>query len=53
MEDILKVPYSDPRELIGDVLRHGPEVEVLSPAALRQSVQSALTLALRKYNSYR
>ncbi|MEY2660007.1 MAG: hypothetical protein RLZZ123_1179 [Pseudomonadota bacterium] len=49
---VLKVPYSDERELLGDVLRHGPEVEVLAPQSLRQSVQKAMAKALRVYNSY-
>lgn len=35
---ILTVPYSDPRELVGDILRHGHAVEVLSPPALRQAI---------------
>lgn len=34
----LRLPYSDPRELIMDVLRHGPEVEVVGPAELRAQV---------------
>lgn len=31
----LYVPYSDPTELIMDILRHGPEVEVVEPSVLR------------------
>ena len=31
----LRIPYSDPRELIRDILQHGPEVEVIAPKALR------------------
>ena len=50
---VLKVPYSDERELLGDILRHGPEVEVISPPALRQSVQKAIAQAFKKYNSYK
>lgn len=49
----LKVPYSDARELIGDILRHGPEVEVLGPQSLRTQVQQALRAAMRQYESYR
>ena len=49
---VLKVPYSDPRELLGDILRHGPEVEVMAPTPLRHSVQKALAEALRRYDSY-
>jgi predicted DNA-binding transcriptional regulator YafY len=36
---VLEVPYSDPRELLMDVLRHGAEVEVLAPAPLREAMQ--------------
>ena len=35
---ILKIPYSDDRELVMDILRHMPEVTVLEPAALRDRV---------------
>jgi predicted DNA-binding transcriptional regulator YafY len=49
---ILKVPYSDERELIGDILRHGSEVEVIAPPALRLQVQKAIAQAFKQYNSY-
>ena len=45
----LKIPYRDSRELVMDVLRHGAEVEVMSPEALRAEVRGALTNALGKY----
>ncbi len=32
-----------------DILRHGPNVEVLGPASLRQSVGEALAKAVTKY----
>jgi predicted DNA-binding transcriptional regulator YafY len=35
---VLQIPYSDDRELVMDILRHTPEVEVLAPAALRAAV---------------
>ena len=35
----LRVPYADERELIGDILRFGPDVEVVGPASLRQQVR--------------
>ena len=50
---VLRVPYSDERELIGDILRHGAEVEVVSPQSLRASVQKALRAAIQRYESYR
>ncbi len=34
----LEVPYSDERELLGDVLRHGQDVEVLAPVGLRRQI---------------
>ena len=45
----LRVPYSDPRELMQDILRFGPEVEVLEPAALRRAVGERLDQALKRY----
>jgi predicted DNA-binding transcriptional regulator YafY len=50
---VLRVPYSDDRELLGDILRHGPEVEVVAPQPLRSQVQKALRAALKRYESYR
>lgn len=46
---ILELPYSDPRELIMDVLRHGAEAEVLHPPALRQAVAAELARAAARY----
>lgn len=37
----LTVPFSDPRELVMDVLRYGAEVEVLAPDFLRETVAEA------------
>jgi predicted DNA-binding transcriptional regulator YafY len=45
----LRVPYRDPRELVMEILRHGPEVEVVGPAALREQVAGALKAALGQY----
>jgi predicted DNA-binding transcriptional regulator YafY len=46
---MLEVPYSDDRELLRDILRHGADVEVLAPASLRDRVRSALQAALKRY----
>lgn len=46
---VLEVPYSDDRELLGDILRHGPDCEVLAPPALRQRVRDALQAASAHY----
>jgi proteasome accessory factor C len=45
----LTVPYSDPRELVGEILRHGAGVEVVKPRALRALVANALRLAAARY----
>jgi predicted DNA-binding transcriptional regulator YafY len=50
---VLEVPYSDDRELVMDILRHGPEVEVLGPAPLRRAVQAHLVAALARYQAHR
>jgi predicted DNA-binding transcriptional regulator YafY len=43
---LLDVPYADPRELVMDILRHVPEVEVLGPEGLRQEVRGRLEQGL-------
>jgi len=45
----VQVPYSDPTELILEVLRYGPEVEVLGPATLREEVLRRLRAAVGRY----
>jgi len=45
----LRIPYRDSRELVMDILRHGSEVEVLEPEALRTDVAGALRRALVQY----
>ncbi len=47
----LRIPYRDPTELIGEILRHGAGVEVLEPAELRGQVAGALRDALGRYDS--
>ncbi len=46
---VLEVPYSDDRELLRDILRHGPDVEVLEPESLRNGVGRALLEAVKRY----
>jgi predicted DNA-binding transcriptional regulator YafY len=46
---ILELPYSNPTELVMDVLRHGADVEVLAPEALRRAVRDEMTSALKAY----
>jgi predicted DNA-binding transcriptional regulator YafY len=45
----LEVPYSNPQEILMDILRHGPHVEVLSPASLRTAVAEQHREAAGKY----
>jgi predicted DNA-binding transcriptional regulator YafY len=45
----LQVPYSNPTELIMEILRYGPEVEVLAPTELRETVLGRLREAVGKY----
>ena len=46
---VLEIPYSDERELLGDILRFGAEVEVLEPADLRRRIKRALHEAAGRY----
>jgi predicted DNA-binding transcriptional regulator YafY len=48
----LQVPYSDPRELVMDILKHGPDVEVIAPADLRDQVAERLRAAANKYGTW-
>lgn len=47
----LRLPYSDPTELVMDVLRYGPDVEVVAPAELREQVRERLARALAQYQT--
>ena len=44
---ILQVPYSDDRELMLDIMRHGGHVEVLGPKELKQKIKQAHQEAAR------
>ena len=46
---ILCLPYSHDTELLMDIMRYGPEVEVLKPESLREKVRNRLELSLKKY----
>jgi predicted DNA-binding transcriptional regulator YafY len=43
---ILRIPYSDDRELVMDILRHMPEVQVLAPVGLQDRVEQMLKRGL-------
>lgn len=39
---LLEFPFYNDTELVMDILRHGAEVEVVAPAALRTAVRRAM-----------
>ncbi len=45
----LRIPYSDPRELMMDILKYGPDVEVAAPASLREAVASRVRETAARY----
>ena len=45
----MRIPYSDSTELVMDVLRHGPNVQVLSPPELVDEVRDQLQATLASY----
>jgi proteasome accessory factor C len=45
----LRFPYAAHPELLQDILKYGPEVEVLAPASLRRLVADHLRRALARY----
>ena len=45
----LQLPFGNARELLMDVLRYGPDAEVVSPVSLREEMKQLLTLALTGY----
>ncbi|MCU7856260.1 MAG: WYL domain-containing protein, partial [Candidatus Thiodiazotropha sp. (ex Lucinoma borealis)] len=45
----LTLPYGNPTELLMDLLKYGPDVEVVSPFGLRQAIQERLQSALDIY----
>ena len=47
----LQVPYSDPRELLMDILKYGPEVTVMAPAELRAMIAERLRAAAEIYSA--
>lgn len=45
----LSIPYSDDRELLMDILKYGPDVEVIAPEDLRSAVKEQLESAASQY----
>ncbi|RNF84458.1 helix-turn-helix transcriptional regulator [Montanilutibacter psychrotolerans] len=46
----LKVPYSNGRELLMDVLHYGADAQILEPPVLREQARALLSLALSQYD---
>ena len=46
---ILSLPYSNDRELVMDILKFGPDVEVLEPEALRKRIREQLAATVKLY----
>ena len=45
----LRLPYSNSRELLMDVLKYGPDAEVVAPVSLREEMKMLLQRALGAY----
>jgi predicted DNA-binding transcriptional regulator YafY len=46
---LLEIPYSDERELVGDILRFGSDVQVISPDSLRNQILAELEKSVSEY----
>lgn len=47
---LLRIPYTDHRELIMDILKHGAHCEVLGPASLRRAVAGEVGKMAEQYS---
>ena len=45
----MRLPYTEPTELVMDVLRHGANVQVLAPAELVEQIKRQVTQTLHRY----
>ena len=52
-EVVLEIPYSDPREIVMDILRYGADVVVEGPESLRELVSAQLRAAAERYGVQR
>jgi predicted DNA-binding transcriptional regulator YafY len=48
---VLSLPYTEPTELVMDILRHLPEVEVLGPPELDREVRARVRTAMEKWRA--
>jgi predicted DNA-binding transcriptional regulator YafY len=46
---VLELPYAEDRELLMEIMKYGPDVEVLAPEGLRARVAGALKDAGKRY----
>jgi predicted DNA-binding transcriptional regulator YafY len=46
---LLRFPYAQEPELVMDILRYGPDVRVIAPESLRESVAAKLRAAAALY----
>ncbi len=46
---LLEIPYAHERELLMEILKYGPDVEVLAPPGLRSQAAESLERAARRY----
>ena len=46
---VLSLPFADPRELVMDILRHVPEVDIIGPEQLQEEVVRRLRAGLEKH----
>jgi predicted DNA-binding transcriptional regulator YafY len=47
---VLEIPYADDRELLMEIMKFGPDVEVLAPSSLRTRVSDSHKEAARRYD---
>jgi predicted DNA-binding transcriptional regulator YafY len=47
---VLEIPYADDRELVMEIMKFGPDVEVLAPVVLRKHVADLHKEAARRYD---
>jgi predicted DNA-binding transcriptional regulator YafY len=47
---VLEVPFASEKELLMDILKFGPDVEVIAPPSLRDAVAGAATLLAKVYS---
>ncbi len=46
----LEIPYFNPKELIRDILKFGPDVKVISPPQLKKDIKAQLKQAVKQYS---